>query len=890
MTNKKMIIIDGNSLVYRTFYGIRPMTSKKGIPTNAIYGFANILLNLLEKHKPDYIGVAFDEKKPTFRHDQYEAYKAGRLKMPEELQIQLPLIYKMLDLLDIRRIAIEGFEADDLIGTIAKCYSAEGIDVHIVTGDRDAFQLVDENILVLFTKKGISDVDTMDETEIKNIYGIKPKDLIEVKALMGDKSDNIPGVAGVGEKTALKLIQEYKSIEGVYENIESQKGKLKEKLINDRENAFMSRQLATIITNVPVDFKLEEFITANHKNKEAAQFFNELDILSISNRLGSFEEIIEEKKLESTKKVIDVINTQMLNDILKKASYEGEIYMTWAISNPIYNVRELQGLAIGVQDEIYYFTDQLRIEEFTAFIKELVEDDKIKKIGHNFKDFLVYCMHCNIDMKNINFDSYIAAYLIEPSDSRYDFDDLALKYLNRSMKSKEDLLGKGKNQISFLEVGVQDKRENLIEKLEALLLLHQVLFEKVTELGMQDLLVNIELPLIEVLASFEYQGFKINVEELNRLDKQFDEELIKLTKEIYNFAGKEFNINSPKQLGEILFEELKLPVIKKTKTGNSTNAEVLEKLRQYHPIIEKLLEYRTIAKLSSTYIKGFKGIIEGEKNKIYSFFNQTVTTTGRISSSEPNLQNIPIKLEMGRKIRGIFIPSNEENVLVDADYSQIELRVLAHISGDETLINSFVKGEDIHTRTASEIFNTPLGEVTNLQRGHAKAINFGLIYGKQAFGLAQDLKISRKEAQEYIDMYFGRYPKVEKYMVDIVNNAKEKGYVTSIFGRRRYIPEINSRNKVIVKAGERLALNTPIQGSAADIIKIAMIRVYDELKVRGLESKLILQVHDELIVDTNPNEIDEVSSIVKFEMESATQLSVPLTVDINVGKNWYETK
>jgi len=887
---KKMIIIDGNSLVYRTFYGVRPMTSKKGVPTNAIYGFANILLNLLEKQKPDYIGVAFDEKKPTFRHDQFEAYKAGRLKMPEELQTQLPLLYKMLDLLDIRRISIEGYEADDLIGTIAKCYSAEGIDVHIVTGDRDAFQLVDENIKVLFTKKGISDVDTMDEAEIQNVYGIKPRDLIEVKALMGDKSDNIPGVAGVGEKTALKLIQEFKNVEGVYENIESQKGKLKEKLIIDRENAYLSRQLATIMTNVPVDFELKEFITHNYKNKEASQFFNELDISTIANRLGAFEEVLEEKNIISTKKVIDVMDSQMMKEVLELAKATGEIYMTWAISNPIYNVRELQGLAIGIQDKIFYFTDEVDQETFTSVLREIVQDREIKKIGHNFKDFLVYCMHKKIEVKAMYFDSYIAAYLLEPSDSRYDFDDLALKYLNTSMKSKEDLLGKGKNQISFLEVEDQDKRENLIEKLEALLLLHNVLREKIKELEMEHLLVDIELPLVEVLASFEYQGFKINVEELNRLDKQFDGELVKLTKEIYDFAGKEFNINSPKQLGEILFEELKLPVMKKTKTGNSTNAEVLEKLKDYHPIVEKLLEYRTIAKLSSTYIKGFKGIIEEKNSKIYSSFNQTVTTTGRISSSDPNLQNIPIKMEMGRKIRGIFIPSSEDNVLVDADYSQIELRVLAHISGDETLINSFVNGEDIHTRTASEIFDTPLAEVTTLQRGHAKAINFGLIYGKQAFGLSQDLRISRKEAQDYIEMYFGRYPKVEKYMVDIVEEAKENGYVTSIFGRRRYIPEINSRNKVIVKAGERLALNTPIQGSAADIIKIAMVGVYEELKDRNLSSKLILQVHDELIVDTNPNEVEEVSEIVKSEMEKAAQLSVPLTVEINIGKNWYETK
>lgn len=886
-----MVIIDGNSLMYRTFYGIRPMTSKRGVPTNAVYGFANILLNILEKHQPDYVGVAFDEKKPTIRHEKFDDYKAGRLKMPEDLVTQLPLIHEMLDKLNIRRISLEGFEADDLIGTIAKTYSAEGIEVKILTGDRDAFQLVDNNINVLFTKKGISDVDIINEEAIEKLYGegITPKALIEVKALMGDKSDNIPGVAGVGEKTAIKLVQQYKNLETIYENIHEQKGKLKERLENDKENAFLSRQLGTIITNVPVDFELNEFSTNEYKTKEATNFFMELDIMSISKRLGNIDEAKEENTIESSKDVIDALDQSTMDSILEKAKSAGQIFMTWYISSHMYNERVLHGLAIGIKKEIFFLQDNIDKNDFILFFKELMENEEIKKIGHNFKDLMVFCMQKNISLINADFDTYIAAYLLEPSDSRYNIDDLAQKYLDVNMKSREEVVGKKKNQISFLDMD-EDKKGLLIDNLEALYLLQPIFQEKMEELNMEHLYKDIEMPLVEVLSSFEYQGFKIDVDGLNELDIQFDKELERLTKGIYGLSGREFNINSPKQLGEILFEELKLPVIKKTKTGYSTNAEVLEKLKGDHPIIEKILEYRTIAKLSSTYIKGFKGIIDKEHHKLYSSFHQTITTTGRISSSEPNLQNIPVKIEIGRQIRKIFIPSSKDNVLVDADYSQIELRILAHISGDETLIDSFKKGEDIHRRTASEIFNVPLEEVTSLQRSHAKAINFGLIYGKQAFGLSQDIHVTRKEAQEYIDMYFGRYPKVEKYMKDIVVEAKEKGYVTSIFGRRRYIPEINSRNKVIANAGERLALNTPIQGSAADVIKIAMVRVYNEFNKRGLRSKLILQVHDELIVDTKRDEIDVVKEIIKSEMENAAELAVPLTVDINIGENWYESK
>lgn len=889
MDKKKMIIIDGNSLIYRTFYGVRPMSSSKGVPTNAIYGFANILLNIFEKHKPDYMGIAFDEKKPTFRHEQFDVYKAGRLNMPEELQTQIPLLYKMLEVMDIRKISMPGFEADDLIGTISKHYSKEGISVDIVTGDRDAFQLVDENITVLYTKRGISDLDIIDVKEVANKYGVTPEQLIEVKALMGDKSDNIPGVTGVGEKTALKLIQQYESLDEVYNHIDDQKGKLKERLITDRENAFLSRHLATIVTEVPVEFELEEFEVQNYQNVDSVAFFNELECYSIAGRLSPGE-LEKEEDISIDKIQIMINDLDGLRDLIKTVEENKRIYLSWVMTNSVNNKRTLLTLAAGVDESIYYISDEITEEVVIGCLKDILENEQIGKIGHNFKDLYVLCMQYEIELKGILFDTYIASYLLEPSDTRYDINDLAQKYLKITIKNKNDLTGTGKKQLSFLEVVDDDKKDYIIHNCQALMMMHGVLSENIASMHMDKLYNEIELPLMEVLASFEYEGFHIDMEELSRLDGEFDGKLELLTSEIYSFAGKEFNINSPKQLGEILFDQLKLPVVKKTKTGYSTDAEVLDKLKSYHPIIEKILEYRTIAKLSSTYIKGFQGLITDTNNRIYSTFNQTVASTGRISSSEPNLQNIPVRMEMGRLIRKIFIPSSEDHILVDADYSQIELRILAHISEDETLINSFIKGEDIHARTASEILDIPLEEVTPLQRSHAKAINFGLIYGKQAFGLSQDLQITRKEAQDYINMYFGRYPKVEAYMESIVKEAKEDGFVTTLYGRRRYIPEIKSRNKIVEKAGERLALNTPIQGSAADIIKIAMIRVYKELQNKNLRSKLILQVHDELIVDTLKEELDNVKTIVQYEMENAAKLAVPLTVDINIGNSWYETK
>ncbi|NTW72842.1 MAG: DNA polymerase I, partial [Eubacteriaceae bacterium] len=818
MTKKRLIIIDGYSLIYRTFYGVRPMTTKDGVHTNVIFGFSNILINILENFTPDYIAVAFDEKKPTFRHDSFENYKAGRLLMPEELEQQIQLIFEMLELMDIKKISMEGYEADDLIGTISKICSANDIEVDILTGDRDAFQLIDKNIKVIYTKKGISEVDVYGENEIMERYGVSPEDLIDVKGLMGDKSDNIPGVAGVGEKTAIKLIQDYGDIEGVYENIEAIKGKLKERLLLDRENAFLSRHLAKIVTEIPIDFDLDEYITLDYKNKETIDFFERMECHTIVKKL-----IGEGKPMEDSKSVIHEHEYIMVENIsgiksLKAAiNSSGEMFFIHLVEKePVYS---LKALAIETAGKVYFIDSRIVPEEtILDELKTILEDVKITKAGHDVKDFIVYLLKKGVEFNGLRADTYIAAYLLDPSDNRYAVDDLAGKYLMKNIHTEEDIFGKGRAKLRFEDADPKVLEKHLSQKCMLLGEIEKALSEKIKEFEMTALYNDIEIPLIEVLASFEFSGFKIDMKELDELDREFDEKLALLTANIYACAGREFNINSPKQLGEILFDELMLPVIKKTKTGYSTDVEVLDKLKGKHPVIESILEYRTIAKLSSTYVKGFKQIIHRDDNRIYSTFNQALTTTGRISSTEPNLQNIPIKIEMGKKIRKVFIPSSEEHILVDADYSQIELRILAHISDDETLIESFVNGEDIHTRTASEIFNVPLEEVAGRQRMYAKAINFGLIYGKQAFGLSQDLGISRKEAQDYIDRYFGRYPKVAKYMEDIKLQAKEKGFVTTIYGRRRYIPEINSRNANIEKSGERLALNTPIQGSAADIL------------------------------------------------------------------------
>ena len=879
----KSILIDGNSLIYRTFYAIREMSNSKGVPTNAIYGFVNILVKIQEEYQPDYLGIAFDLKAPTFRHLAYDDYKGGRHKMPELLEEQFAILKELLIKMDIAILELEGFEADDIIGTLAMIGAEKGYQTEIITGDRDAFQLVGPNVKVLYTKKGISQLEAVDEAWIQQEYGLTPKDLIELKALMGDKSDNIPGIAGIGEKTGIKLIQKYQTLDNLYAHIDDEKGKQKEKLIAGKEAAYKSRMLGTIKLDVPWDGDFKELSFHNIFNAESIEMLKELEFKNILSRIDQTDTV------ETIEKAVGfqwIKTDQDLENLLAVLAATEEV--------TIYYHQEETGvyLAMEIENRYYYLNAQV-VEKLKFFekLRSLKNVTTLEITSQDLKNLIHIFHQAGITEVNEAFDTYVATYLLSPGDQRYDLKTAAYKYLSRTILDDEEMFGKGKKRVKASELDEQLLADYFVKNCETVKSLKTVLEKELDETGMMTLFKTIEMPLLEVMASMEELGFKIDRSQLEVLSGDFESKLEGLTREIYELAETdEFNINSPKQLGEVLFEKLKLPVVKKTKTGYSTNIDVLEQLIHFHPIVEKIIDYRTLSKLDSTYGRGLMTFVEPKTNKIYSTFNQTVAATGRLSSSAPNLQNIPVKTEMGREIRRVFVPSDADHILVDADYSQIELRVLAHLSGDENLIDAFKKEQDIHTRTASEIFGVPLEAVSRTQRGQAKAINFGLIYGKQAFSLGKELGISRNEAQNYIDRYFARYPKVQDYMENVKKQAKEDGYVTSIWGRRRYIPEMNSRNGILVQAGERMALNTPIQGSAADIIKLAMIRVYNRLNVEQLEAELILQVHDELIIDTPKNEQEQVERLIKEEMEGAAQLSVPITVDVNSGASWYELK
>lgn len=879
----KSVLIDGNSLFYRTFYAIREMSNSKGVPTNAIYGFVNILVKIQEEYQPDYLGVAFDLKGPTFRHLAYGDYKGGRQKMPELLAEQFLLLKELLKKMDIAIIELEGFEADDIIGTLATIGSEKGIQTEIITGDRDAFQLVGPNIKVLYTKKGISQLEEVDEAWINTQYGLTPKELIDLKALMGDKSDNIPGIAGIGEKTAIKLLQQYGTLEKMYENIEEQKGKQKEKIVAGKDDAFLSRMLGTIKRDVPWEGDYEELAFHNIFNPESIDLLKNLEFNTLLSKINAAEVVETIEKSVSCHKIKTSAEMDSLFVILEQTK-EIVIY---------YHQEETKiYLALGIENEFYYLNPEVVNElKFFERLRNLPTIGTLAIASQDLKN-LIHIFHKNeIHVINEGFDTYIATYLLSPGDQRYDLKTAAYKYLDRNILDDEEMFGKGKKMIAAESLDEQLLADYFVKNCETIRDLKTVLEKELNNTKMMTLFKTIEMPLLEVMAAMEELGFKIDLSQLEVLSKEFENKLTDLTREIYELAETdEFNINSPKQLGEILFEQLKLPVVKKTKTGYSTNIDVLEQLIHFHPIIEKIIDYRMLSKLDSTYGRGLIAFVEPKTHKIYSTFNQTVAATGRLSSSNPNLQNIPVKTEIGREIRRVFVPSTPDRILVDADYSQIELRVLAHLSGDENLIDAFKKEQDIHTRTASEIFGIGLDEVTRIQRGQAKAINFGLIYGKQAFSLGKDLGISRNEAQNYINLYFARYPKVQLYMENVKRQAKEEGYVTTIWGRRRYIPEMNSRNGMLVQAGERMALNTPIQGSAADIIKLAMIKVYNRLNDENLKAELILQVHDELIIDTPKNEQTQVERLIKEEMEGAAILSVPMTVDVNSGASWFDLK
>ena len=880
--NKTLVIIDGNSIINRAFYALPEMSNKEGLKTNAIYGFTNMLLKIIDTYNPTHISVAFDRKAPTFRHIEFKEYKAGRKKMPDELREQFEPLKDLLDKFNIHRLEIDGYEADDIIGTVSKIAEDNGFKVYIVTGDKDAIQLASNKTTTLITKKGVGEVEEYDYDSVIEKYEMTPTQFIDLKGLMGDKSDNIPGVPGIGEKTGIKLIKEFSSIEGIFDNIDSIKGSTKKKLEENKELAIMSKKLATIIRDVPVEFNLEELEYGNYNTKDILDVFKYLGFTSLIPRIGSLDEsedIVNEANVEISKleDIDEFINKVKENNelIIKTVTREGNILD-----------KRIKYIFLSVDGKKIYYVEENSIHK----LEYIFTSNEIKKLGYNLKDDYIALKPYSIKLENIYFDITIAEYLIDSmSSTSYECSAIAMKYLTKKVKTKEELLGKGVKAKKYQDLSFEELSSHISQIIDTVKSVMPIMEENLKESNMDGLLYHVEMPLVEVLADMEYEGVKVDKEKLNELGSQFKEIIKKLESEIYKISGEEFNINSPKQLGVILFEKLGLPVIKKTKTGYSTNAEVLDKLKDQSPIIDKIIEYRQIVKLNSTYVEGLLSIINPIDGRIHSSFNQTITTTGRISSTEPNLQNIPVKLEMGRNIRKVFI-SDKGCKLVDADYSQVELRVLAHMSQDETMIDAFKHNEDIHTKTASQVFNVSMDEVTSKQRSDAKAVNFGIVYGKSDFGLSEDLNIPVKQAKEYIENYFNKYNKIKEFMDNIIDDASSNGYVTTILNRRRYIPEIKSSNFMLRNAGKRAAMNAPIQGSAADIIKIAMINVYKKLEENNLKSKLILQVHDELIVEAVDSEIDIVKKIVKDEMENAVCLDVNLDVDLNIGDSWYDTK
>lgn len=892
MDNKKLMVIDGNSIINRAFYGVQLLSNAEGLYTNAIYGFLNILFKYLDEENPECLCIAFDLKAPTFRHKEYDKYKAQRKGMPEELAVQVPVLKQVLEAMNIPIFQIEGYEADDIIGTISRLCEENHMKCVVVTGDKDSLQLASQatKIKLPITRMGSTQTDEYDGQKVFERYGVTPTQFIDVKGLMGDPSDNIPGVSGVGEKTALSFIQQYKSIEALYEHLDtvSTRKNIKESLIQNREMAFLSKRLATIDRHIPLEINLENCIRKDYDRERVLELFRKLEFKTYIEKLGLQEDAVADSTTDSDDEYRHVVSIPELEQLIQEIDdLQQFTYILNSESNRVLSV----GVAVGDHTAAYIdINDELPEDVVINRLKPVFENGEIKKIGHDIKKDIVLLHQYGVAYKGICFDTMIGAYIINPSRSTYFVNEVAQEFLNISLPSEESVLGKGKAKVTMNDIDKDTAIHYSCRQVLVLLKLKDILNDKINEYEQEHLYYDVELPLVEVLADMEIYGFKVDRELLIRFSETLEGRIHALAQEIYDLAGEEFNINSTKQLGVILFDKLQLPAVKKTKTGYSTDIEVLEKLKNKHEIVQKLITYRQLVKLKSTYADGLLHVINEETGKIHSSFNQTVTVTGRISSTEPNLQNIPIKLKLGREVRRMFIASDHDYILVDADYSQIELRVLAHISQDPTMIEAFKNNEDIHTKTASQVFGVAPDEVTSMMRSRAKAVNFGIVYGIGDFSLSQDLGITRKEAKKYIDSYLERYGKVKQYMTDIVELGTKQGYVSTLLNRRRYLPELQAKNFVTRSFGERIAMNTPIQGSAADIIKIAMVNVYKELKQRNLKSRLILQVHDELIVETYKSEVDIVKSILKEQMENAVQLSVPLTVDLNAGESWYDAK
>ena len=888
----RIIIIDGNSLMNRAFYALkRPMITQEGIHTGALYGFINMLEKLRKDYPSGYICVTFDVKAPTFRHKAYKEYKGTRKPMAMELVMQMPLIKEILHAMNIKTIELEGYEADDLIGTISRVGEEEGLRPLIITGDKDALQLADDKVHILYTIKGISTFKIYDDESFREEYSFSPINLIDYKALVGDTSDNIPGVKGVGKVAATKLLVEYENLGNIYKNIDNIKPDgVRKKLENDIQSALMSRKLAEINRFAPIEIDFEEYKSIEPDYKTLASLYERLEFKSFLKRLDVPEELMERETLPVfSGEVVHIDDISKIKDALEQ---EKSVGIKVISDNNHKGKPSVDGVAFLVNQNVYYVNTESSGQAIEAIVDifAFIKDKSIKIFGHSLKEDMYALMSIGIKDFNVEFDTAIGEYLLNPTLGDYSLEQLALSCLNVKLGDKEEEPKEAQMDLFSKVETISNENVRLKEACEyfpAVCKLMEYQKSKIKEEGFEKVLNEAELPLIEVMAAMEHEGFAVDTDCLHTLGENISEKIQKLTEEIYKYAGREFNIKSPKQLGVVLFEEMGLKVTKKTKSGYATGADVLEKIKDESPIIPAILEYRKLTKLMGTYIEGLEAFI-GDDGKIHGNFNQTVTATGRISSSNPNMQNIPIKEELGRKIRGAFVPSHKDAVLLGADYSQIELRVLAHLSNDPSFLDAFNNGLDIHKATASKVLGIPESEITQEERSKAKAINFGVIYGMSSFGLSEQLGISIKEADTYIREYFQKHQAVEEYMNSQVEFAKENGYVSTILGRKRYINEIKASNFNVRQQGERLAMNTPVQGSAADIIKLAMILVYEKLK--SYKSKLILQIHDELIIQVEKEELEEIKVLLKESMENAIKLQVKLSVDMHTGDNWENLK
>jgi len=909
MTRESLFLIDGSAIAYRSYFAFirNPLVNSKGQNTSAVFGFLRFLFMIFDKENPDYLAVVFDPKGPTFRHKQYAAYKATREKMPDDMRDQIPMIHEVIDALNIARIEVDGFEADDVIGTIAKKAQQEGYEVFLVSGDKDFMQLVDEHIKLYKPRRTGTDVEVLDRNGVLEKVGLPPEKIVDYLGLMGDTSDNIPGVKGVGDKTAVKLIQEFGSLENALENAASvSRANVREHLVADREQALLSKQLVRIDTNVPVQYSWEALKRPDPDLDKLVPLLKEFEFTSLLDRFQTSQEA----KAEVTYRIVR--SGAEYQNLLSRLRSAGEFVIDLETTDKDPMRADAVGIAFSAQpDEAFYLPVQ--VEKHTAAdgtivremflkcpddlfgsvslneeLKPLLEDAAIKKMGHNIKyDMLVLRRH-GVWVRGVSFDTMVASYLINPTVRQHNLDALALEHLNFVKIPTSDLIGKGKKQLSFADIDVERVAAYACEDADITLKLQRIFKEQLREGNLNELFKNVELPLIDVLQDVEHAGVSLDLDFLKQMSGKMQQRLDQLVAEIYDMAGEEFNINSTQQLGGILFDKLGLPKKRRTKTGYSTDAAVLEELAAIHDLPKKLLDYRELTKLKSTYVDALPNLVNPETGRLHTSYNQTVAATGRLSSSDPNLQNIPIRTEMGREIRRAFIPADKNHVILDADYSQVELRIMAHLSGDQVLIEAFRNEEDIHAKTACLVFGVSPEELTAEHRRRAKEVNFGIMYGMGTYGLATRLQISNEEARDFIENYFAQYPGVQDFIFRMHRQVEEKGYVTTLLNRRRFLPEIKSKNHSIREFARRTAVNTPIQGTAAELIKVAMINIWHKLNKAGYASKMIMQVHDELVFEVPEDEVEAMRALVKEEMETALKLDVPIKVDVGIGANWLE--